>query len=103
MRTLQEDGHSTRDHLQALVRAGRKRPEELDGPQFPDEIGYLWDWFGELDRTRDLGPHGPRALSYMEVDAWARLTGRSPMPHEVDALMVLDGAMRAPGNPETED
>lgn len=40
--------------------------------------------------------HGAEGLSYADIDAWARLTGRAPEPCEVEALFQLDVAMRFP-------
>ncbi len=64
---------------------------------------HLWDWIWELDRTRTWNFSGqPEPLSYQEVEAWARLTGRHPLPHEVEALILLDRAIRHPPKEEQE-
>lgn len=76
------------------MRAGRKPQSELDGPPIPPAALYLWRWFCELERTRQLGEHGVQAMTYTEIAAWARLTERTPYPHEVDALLALDVAVR---------
>lgn len=60
----------------------------------PPAAVYLWRWFCELERTRQVGQHGVQAMTYLEIAAWARLTGREPLPHEVDALLALDVAVR---------
>lgn len=58
-----------------------KRPPMLDahGPM-PERLAYLWQWFRELRKP----------LSYTEIEAWARLTRRSPERWEIDALFRLD-------------
>jgi len=61
----------------------------------PRELAYLWRWYRELERTRQISAHGLQSMTYAEIDAWARLTGRNPMPHEVDGLLALDAAVRS--------
>jgi hypothetical protein len=40
----------------------------------------------------------PMPLCYLEIDAWARLTKRTPVPCEVQLLVRLDQAMLAKAN-----
>jgi hypothetical protein len=35
-------------------------------------------------------------ITYTDMDAWARLTGRSPEPDEVDALLWVTSVMAFP-------
>lgn len=93
---------SQREHLAALVErmnspAHARLLKELDGPPFPEDLGYLWVWVMELDRARRVGPHGLEGFSYQEIEAWARLTDRDPQPHEIAALLDLDAVLRFPG------
>ncbi len=90
----QEDGSTWGEHLEKLVKMGRKPQSELDGPPLPRELGYLWEWFGELQRTRQMHQHGMQALTYGEIAAWAELTGREPLPHEVTTLLDVDMTIR---------
>lgn len=69
---------------------------KLTGPEPPDAVAYLLEWTDELARTRTVGPHGVDGFSYPMIESWARLTDRSPLPHEVDALLTLDAVMRFP-------
>lgn len=104
-RPVEGSSESTRAQLQkAAERGSRAARAELAGPQLPasrrylratwEEIQYLWTWFWELDRTRTYsGMTGrPEPISFVALDAWARLTRRELLPHEVDALMRLDAA-----------
>jgi hypothetical protein len=53
-----------------------------------------------------VGFHGVNGLTYQDIAAWARFSGRHPSPMEVDALFVLDAVSRAPtqkGNDEADD
>jgi len=84
--------------LEVLVRAGRKPRSALDGPDIPIELVYLWNWFMEIARTRAYNEVGPQPIGYVDVLAWATLTGREPRPHEVMALLDLDHAMLFPSD-----
>jgi hypothetical protein len=63
----------------------------------PDAVRYLADWHTELQQARRWTEHGMDPLSFAELDAWARLTGRTPDALEVEALMQMDLAARHPG------
>lgn len=94
-----EKGFAQREHLRGLVRMGKATEAQrqmLEGPPFPESLDYLWDWWGELARTRTVGMAGPDPLTYPTIDAWARLTDRSPTTDEVDALLQLDAVARHP-------
>lgn len=41
--------------------------------------------------------HGMAAITYVDIDAWARLTRRTPDALEVEALARIDAAWRFPG------
>lgn len=78
------------------MRTGRKPASVLEGPEVSRPVAYLWGWYMELARTAQVTQAGVQPIGYGEIDAWARLTGRSPMPHEVEALLQLDMALRVP-------
>lgn len=40
--------------------------------------------------------NGPRRVRYSDIESWAKLTGRSPRPHEIEALFTLDVALLVP-------
>lgn len=67
-----------------------RRPAALDGPDLPACAEHLWDWFCELSSRRGGGMNGPAPLTYAEVGAWMRLTGMTPTPWEVHAILELD-------------
>jgi len=47
-----------------------------------------------LLRTKQAGMSGLQPLTYAEIAAWAHLTDRQPLPHEVMALLTLDTEFR---------
>lgn len=73
------------------------------GPECPEELEYLLAWARELARTRTVGMNGPDGFTYPMIESWARLTGHEPTPLEVEALFLIDGAMRFPGEPEKDN
>lgn len=54
----------------------------LELPELEDALRYPILWFYQVK--------GPEPLSYVEIDAWARLTHSYPSPQEVELLMALD-------------
>ena len=80
-----------REHLQAAAESGQ-RIEGLIGPEAPVELIYLLGWFAELSATRGSTGFSILPLSYLEIDAWARLTDVDPTPFEVGVLRRLDEA-----------
>ena len=58
------------------------KPEELEQPEFPEELGYIWQWFLDV-RTGE-------AMTYTEIANWSGLMGISILPHEVDVMKTLD-------------
>ncbi len=54
-------------------------------------MGGVWGAFQELDRGRGvIAGFRPQALSYTEIDAWARLRGVRLTEFELGCVRVLD-------------
>lgn len=66
----------------------------------PEEVEYLVEWAYRLYGRSGVGFSAVNPLSYGEIEAWARLNDIDLTPEEVEALVVLDDAMRSPGYPE---
>lgn len=56
----------------------------------PEEAEYLLEWFFEISPSE--------TLTYLEVQAWAHLTGRDLKPYESKALIMLDREHRSAQN-----
>jgi hypothetical protein len=41
--------------------------------------------------------NGPEPIAFTDMDAWSRLTGRTPAPHEITALILIDEVRLHPG------
>jgi len=62
-------------------------------PDFPHEIGHVWNWFVELLSGVSPG-YGPAQPTWGDVTAWSALTGNAPEPWEARCMVQL-GALRA--------
>ncbi len=71
--------------------------KQLEGPPFPEELRYLYEWGIELHGRSGVTMSGLAPLTYTTIDAWCRLTEIALEPREVQALMILDSAMLFPG------
>ena len=69
-----------------------KRPAELDGPDCPAEMEYLWYDFMMLSRGRTSNGFGANPLTWMDLLAWRQLTATPVNPWEMDTLVALDNA-----------
>lgn len=85
-----------------LKRTG-KMPEGLEGPEYPETAEYLREMLFELHGRSGVGMSGLAPLSYSTIVDWMRLKGVVVAPEEIDALLLLDSAMIAPGEPEKDD
>lgn len=87
-----------REHLQGLIDRGQASDADLaafDGPPLPECGRYLLQWLYELHGRSGVSMNGLAPLSYPVIAEWARLTGRDPQPHEVEALIRLDAELLA--------
>ncbi|MFH1603815.1 MAG: hypothetical protein ABIH03_07905 [Pseudomonadota bacterium] len=98
---LAVDGTPQRDHWEAAARAGNADAAlKLTPPDYPDCVGYLWEWVLELHGRSGVTMAGLAPLTYETVAAWAKLRGVRPTPEEVAALLVLDAELCAGSAPE---
>jgi hypothetical protein len=58
-------------------------------------VAHLWHSFLELHQARGGNGFGPNALSFSEIEAWQRLTGRCLTPWELNVMLALDRAYLA--------
>jgi hypothetical protein len=65
---------------------------ELDGPDCPEPLEYVWLWFRALSYRRGSNGWGPNPLGWPEIEAWARMQGVTLTPFEFDCLEALEGA-----------
>jgi hypothetical protein len=56
-------------------------------------LGHVWVWYCELSDARSNNGFGINPVSYLEIDAWARLMRVRPEPWEVRLLRKIDDAI----------
>lgn len=81
----------------ANLPGGKKRiaPVVPAGPPFPEELDYLWGWFGELAAGLSSNGFGPPLVTWEAIAAWQRLADIGPIePWEARTLVQL-GMLRA--------
>ena len=102
----QEDGSTWRAALEQKVRKGRKGAEQaqrdLEGPEPPEAMLYLKEWAFALCGRSGATMGGLAPLSYTTIRDWAELMDIDVSPLEVQALLVLDAAIRNPATDEPE-
>lgn len=97
----QKNGSTLREEL---VAAGRWAKEAIEGPSFPESLGYLWAWWLELTADRGWSDHGvARAVTWEKVHAWKQVTGARVQPFEARALVEIDRTWRSPGDLREEE
>lgn len=82
------------DHEAALRRQGVVLDQDLDNDDAPGlepELVRLWAIWRELDRTRSSG-FGVNPISYLEIEAFCRITGEQLEPWEARAVRAVDDA-----------
>lgn len=89
-----EGGGTVRSHLEKAAKNKHSKYYNSmnDEPELPLELRYLWDWFVALN-----GGKSSEGISWVDVEAWSRLTKNEPEPHEVGAILAIDHAWRNPG------
>ena len=91
-----KDGTAQRVHLQAAANRGSVNAiAALTPPPFPLGCTHLFNWWAELHNARGEGMNGIAPITYRDLDAWARVTGRAPEPFEFDLLLTMDATYRA--------
>lgn len=96
------DGATEGDHLESGARQlanlpGRKKPVEVipEKPPFPDELEYVWRWYGELASGLVANGFGPPMVTWEAIRAWREEMDIGPVePWEAKCLVDL-GVLRA--------
>ena len=87
----QDDGSTLREHMEAFSeRAGRPHPMIADGPELPEGCADLWRAFLALHVRRGSNGFGPSRITFLDLDAYQRVTRRRLASWEVEAIMQAD-------------
>lgn len=95
----ESDGASTQEHVEVAKKSAfaaavikeetfEDVPPEVD---CPFELKHVWDWFVELDCTRQSGM-GLGPITHTEISAWSTGMGINLMPIEREAIRAIDRA-----------
>jgi hypothetical protein len=84
-----------RETLQGLLsRAKGTRKADLEaelaGPPLPSCLAYLWDIFCRLSSRRGSNGSGPNLITYIEIDAFQRVSGVRLNAWEVQTIEAFD-------------
>lgn len=63
-----------------------------DEPEIEQGSGHILRWFYELNAKRQAGFSSPLPISFTEMEAWIRATGKIVWPDEVEVLAAMDSA-----------
>lgn len=83
---------SVRAHLENVERQTGKRPDGLNGPECPDLLKYLLQWFLDISVFRRNGMAGPERITPLDIAGYSLVTGQWPEPWEFRTLGLLDQA-----------
>jgi len=89
---VDQNGIALRDHLEQVERQTGVRPKELDGPEFPYLLEYIWSAFLSLNSLRTVGMNGPNPISLVEIKYWSELTENPLSAFDVELIKRLDNA-----------
>lgn len=78
-------------------------PRELDVPDLPVELKYLWNHFQALSRKRTVGLNAENPLSDLEIMAWQQRNKITFTPFENDCIDALDQAYMDRGRTQETD
>lgn len=76
--------------------------ERLTPPDYPAAVEYLREWVMQLHGRSGVGMGGLSPLSYTTIADWSRLKRVDVLPHEVEAVIILDSILFSPGSGDSE-
>jgi len=62
----------------------------LEQARIPDDCVLVFEWWTELHRQRGAHGFGLNPISWVDVDAWLRVTQRRVSPHDLDLILLGD-------------
>lgn len=89
----EEEGGTVLEHLRAVEKRTGQTPQMLlDAPACPPGCEDLWETFRELHACRGNTGFGPQRITYMDVDAFQRVSGVRLQRWELEAIRRADAA-----------
>lgn len=95
------------EHLREAAKFDPSVWRDIIGPTLVPIAERAWAVFGDLHACRPLSAHGITPISYVEMDAYSRMTGQQLAPLDVFLVRVIDEAFVAEwavqANPRADD
>lgn len=91
---VQKDGSTLRAQYESHWRQSGEMPDQLIYEPCPEELKYLWELYQKIAGGRDGGGFGIAPLTWLNIEAWSRLSRVSLLPFEVEAITQLDVVFR---------
>lgn len=85
-----QNGVTAREHLEQVERQTGRRPRELEGPEFPDLVSYLWSAFLSLSSCRGSTQYGGAPLTATDIKDWQSVSGQYLSARDFEAIKRLD-------------
>ena len=85
-----QNGVTAREHLEQVERQTGRRPRELEGPEFPDLVSYLWSAFLSLSSCRGSTQYGGAPLTATDIKDWQEVSGQYLSARDFEAIKRLD-------------
>jgi hypothetical protein len=85
----QKDGCSYRDHLKLIEERSGKIQEELHFDPIPNSCLHVWEWFLQLDSSRQSGMQA-NPISFSDIQAFFQLHNVQPDDWEISLIKQLD-------------
>ena len=86
----QKDGYTLRQHYEQYLEQTGTNPDELRIPEFPNRLGHVLSWFGDLCERRGGSGFGVNPISYSEMQAYFNFKRLFPTDFELECLIELD-------------
>lgn len=83
-------GGTKRDHLLLVEAQTGQTPKDLEGPDCPDSIWYIWQWWHDL--RHGIGEAG---IGHQDLLAWSQLRHFRPSAFQIKAILAIDRAFLA--------
>lgn len=77
-----------------MERKGLK-PKRPEGPELPRGFSHVWNTFVRLHAARTGSGFGANPITYVEIDAYCRLSRLPLDPWEIEVIRALDDAYLA--------
>ncbi len=87
---VDDKGVSAQAKLEQYERSSGKHPAALDVPDPPTAGIQVWMWWNEISQGRTENGMARCPMTWLDIQAWANVTGTIIRPWEVRLLRAID-------------